>query len=167
MKRTLAFITLAVALALPAPGQDKGATGGRHGAQQVDEAMARAFKANDVNAIVALYAPDAVLYPPGAMEQRGQPAIRAGFTEFLARFQITDFAVVGASYATAGDVSAGWGRFVLSATPKAGGAPLRWEGRFSNVARRIKGTWLYVSDHASMPVGPPPDVPKPVSMPGR
>jgi uncharacterized protein (TIGR02246 family) len=167
MKRTLALITLAAALALPAPGQDKAAAGGRHGAQQVDEAMARAFKANDVNAIVALYAPDAVLYPPGSMEQRGQQAIRAGFAAFLEHYRITDFAVVNADYATAGDVSSGWGRFVLSATPRAGGAPVRWEGRFSNVARRIKGTWLYVSDHASMPTGPPPGVPKPASAPGR
>jgi uncharacterized protein (TIGR02246 family) len=129
--------------------------------------MAKAFKANDVDAIMALYAPDAVLYPPGAMEQRGQAAIRQGFADFLAHYRITDFTVASAEYATAGDISTGWGRFVLSATPKAGGAPVRWEGRFSNVARRIKGTWLYVSDHASMPAGPPPDMPRPVSAPGR
>jgi uncharacterized protein (TIGR02246 family) len=164
MKTSLALI-VAAAVALPAAAQDAARTA--HGAQQVDEAMARAFKANDVEAIVALYAPDAVLYPPGGMEQRGHQAIRQGFTGFLGAFRITDFVVVDAAYASAGDISTGWGRFILSATPRAGGAPVRWEGRFSNVARRIKGKWLYVSDHASLPTGPPPDVPRPVSGPGR
>jgi uncharacterized protein (TIGR02246 family) len=156
-----------LALALPALGQDTAAARTRHGAQQVDEAMARAFEANDVDAIVALYAPDAVLYPPGAMEQRGHQAIRAGFADFLGHYRITDFQVVDAAYATAGDVSSGWGRFVLSASPRGAGAPVRWEGRFSNVARRIRGKWLYVSDHASLPVGAPPEVPRPVSGPRR
>lgn len=162
MKRTLALAVSVSALALPLHAQQ------RHGAQQLDEAFTRAVLANDVEAIVALYAPDAVLYPPGAMEQRGLQAIRAGFTDFLGSYRITGFRIVDARYVTARDLSTGWGRFVLDAVPKAGGEPVRWEGRASSVARRIRGKWLYVADHASMPAGPPPpQVPSSVSVPGR
>ena len=36
-----------------------------------NEAWLKAFKANDLESVVALYAPDAVLYPPDAMEAIG------------------------------------------------------------------------------------------------
>ncbi|HET8645361.1 MAG TPA: SgcJ/EcaC family oxidoreductase [Vicinamibacteria bacterium] len=165
MKRTLAVAATLCALALPLHAQTGPAR--KHGAQQVDEAVARAFEANDPDALVATYAPEGVLYPPGAMEQKGRAAIRQGFADFLAQFTITDFSTADTHYETAGDLSVGWGRFVISATPKGGGAGVRWEGRFTSVARRIGGKWLLVSDHASMPLPPGPNVPRGVSAPAR
>jgi ketosteroid isomerase-like protein len=163
MRRTLAVAVVLTGLAVPLLAQ-MGAQ--PHGAQVADEALAKAFKANDVDAIMATYAPDAVLYPPGAMEQRGQAAIRAGFTQFLGGFRITDFTTSATRYETSGNLSTGSGLFTMSVTPKAGGAPLRWEGRFTSVARRVGGKWLLVSDHASLPQGPPQG-PRPVSNPSR
>jgi uncharacterized protein (TIGR02246 family) len=174
MRRTLAVAVALTALAQPLlaqmgakPGAKPGAAKA-HGAQVVDEAVARAFKANDVDALAAAYAPDAVLYPPGAMEQRGRAAIRQGFADFLSHFRITDFTTADSHYETTGDLSVGWGRFTISALPKdGGGAPMRWEGRYSSVARRVGGKWLLVSDHASLPMGAPPQGPRPVSNPTR
>jgi uncharacterized protein (TIGR02246 family) len=165
MKRTLAVAVTLTALAQPLLAQTKAAQ--THGAQVADEALAKAFKANDVDALVALYAPDAVLYPPGAMAQRGRDAIRKGFTDFLAQFRITDFVSSETRYETSGDLSTGWGLFTISAEPRSGGSPVRWEGRFSSVARRVSGKWLLVSDHASLPMGAPPVAPRPVSNPTR
>lgn len=163
MKRTLAVAAVLAALAQPMQARAQSA----QGAQQLDEALARAFEANDPAAVAALYAPDAVQYPPAVMEQRGQAAIRQGFSDMTARYRITDFAMADTHYETAGDVSTGWGRFVASAVPRAGGAAERWEGRFSTVARRIRGKWLIVSKHASMPLPAPPGMPRPVSNPAR
>jgi len=179
MRRTLAVAVTLTALVQPLFAQTgaKSRAAKPHGAQQVDESVARAFKANDADALAAAYAPDAVLYPPGAMEQRGRAAIRQGFAEFLAHFRITDFTTSDAHYETAGDLSIGWGRFSISAVPRSvgdalgtgggGGAPVRWEGRYTSVARRVKGKWLLVSDHASVPMAAPPLGPRPVSNPTR
>lgn len=157
---------VALALAMLAGSAHAAAPAAVPGAKQADDALARAFKANDVEAIVAAYADDAVLYPPGEMAQRGKAAIRKGFEAFLGAFRITDFAVSDVQYYGAGDVSASSGLFSLSATPKAGGPPVRWDGRFTLVAKRVAGKWLVVSDHASLPQGPPPPgAPRPVSAP--
>jgi uncharacterized protein (TIGR02246 family) len=164
MKRTLVMAVAVAGLAGPLWAQSSAQA---HGAQVLDEAVAKAFRANDVEALVAAYAADAVLFPPGAMEQRGRDAIRRGFTDFLSHYRITDFTTSGARYETSGNLSTGWGLFTISAVPRAGGAPVRWEGRFTSVARRTGGKWLLVSDHASMPMGAPPQAPRPVSNPAR
>jgi hypothetical protein len=40
--------------------------------------------------------------------------------------------------------------------PQAGGDPVVMEGRYIEVAKRIGGKWLFVADHASVPLPPPP-----------
>lgn len=171
MARVLAVAALlAVTSSVHAQGTGAGkpAPAQKAGAQQADEAVARAFKANDVDALAAAYAEDAVLYPPGAMEQRGRAAIRQGFADFLAQFRVTDFITNDTHYETAGNVSVGWGRFAIMAEPRTGSGPsMRWEGRYTSVARRINGKWLLVQDHASVPMSAPPQVPAPVSAPRR
>ena len=171
MRRTLAVAVTLTALAQPLLAQTGAKSGAAkpHGAQVMDDALARAFKANDVDAMAAAFAPDAVLYPPGAMEHKGRAAIRQGFADFLARFRITDFTTSDVHYETAGDLSTGWGRYTISAVPRegVGGEPVRWEGRYTSVARRVSGKWMLVSDHASMPTGAPPQGPHPVSSPSH
>ena len=159
---------LLAAMAPPLHAQPPGKAGAaKPGAQQADEAVARAFKANDANALAAAYAEDAVLYPPGAMEQRGRAAIRQGFADFLAPFRVPDFITNDTHYETSGNVSVGWGRFAILAEARGGGAPMRWEGRYTSGARRVGGKWLLVQDHASMPMTPAPQVPRPASAPAR
>lgn len=168
MTRTLALALTATVLAGSAHAQSRAAA--VPGAKQVDEAMAKALKANDLEAIMATYAEDAVFFPPGEMAQKGRAAIRAGFAGLLAAYRIVDFTVSDTHYAGGGDVSVAWGFYTLSVVPKGRGEPMRWEGRYSLVAKRRAGKWLAVSDHASMPLGPmgpPPGVPGPVSGPRR
>ena len=164
MTRTFALAVALTALAGPARAAAPAAA---PGARQVDEALLRALKANDLEAIVASYAEDAVFFPPGEVAQRGKAAIRRGFTEFLGAFRVTDFTVSDVRYTGAGDVSVAYGLFSLSATPRAGGDPVRWDGRYTLVAQRTAGKWLAVSDHASVPMGPPPGVPRGVSAPRK
>src|SRR5215218_9776264 len=53
------------------------------GIKGVDDAWVAAAKRGDVEAIVALYAPDAVYYPPDAFEVRGAAAIRKAYTDWF------------------------------------------------------------------------------------
>ena len=125
-----------------------------HAAQLTDQAWVKAMKANDLEAIMALYAPDAVAYFPDG-DYKGKPAIRKSWTDFLAAFTVKDATSEG-TYETTGDTSLGWGYWSMTVVPKAGGEPIAMKGRATVVVRKIGGKWLYVVDHASVPLPPPP-----------
>lgn len=119
------------------------------GLKSLDASWEKAMKANDLDAIVALYAPDGVLWMPSSPEARGAAAIRASFQGMLSAYTVQDAVLSDAQYRTAGNVSVGWGHYTLTLAPKAGGAAVTARGRFTGVAERRAGKWLYVSDHAS------------------
>jgi uncharacterized protein (TIGR02246 family) len=115
----------------------------------------KAATAGDVEGVVALYAPDAVLFAPDSMEARGTAAIRAAYQQMFKENTVAN-ASINATYDTSGDLSSGWGTATLTMTPKAGGSPQTMTVRVTAVARKINGKWLYVVDHASVPMGPAP-----------
>jgi uncharacterized protein (TIGR02246 family) len=133
---------------------------GEEGAQTIDAAWMKAMKAGDVNAVMACYANDAVLWFPGDAEARGEKAIRDLYAGVLSTNTITDVALTNAHYETSQNLSTGWGNFVLTMQPKSGGAAATVHGRFIDVAKKIDGKWKYVADHAS---ADPPPVEKPAS----
>jgi uncharacterized protein (TIGR02246 family) len=147
--RTLIVAVIAVVLVF------EGRTSAQDGAKMLDDAWVKAAKAGDLEGLVALYAPDAVLYPPDMMEARGSAAIRKALADLLASGKITDMNVAG-TYHTSGDLSISVGRVTLTMAPKGGGAPVKMEVRGTTVARRIGGKWLIVVDHASVPLPPGP-----------
>jgi uncharacterized protein (TIGR02246 family) len=125
-----------------------------HGAQTVDQGWVKAMKANDLEATLALYAPEAVAYFPDG-DFKGKDAIRKSWTDFLAAFTVKD-ATSEATYETTGDTSIGWGHWTMTAVPKGGGEPVVMKGRATVVTKKFGGKWLYVVDHASVPLPPPP-----------
>lgn len=126
------------------------------GAAALDKAWAEAMLANDAAAIGALYAPDAVMYPPDAMELKGREAIQKSYEDLLGGMKVVQAKLKPARYVTRGGTSIAWGRFSLTLAPKAGGDPVQMEGRYMEVAKKIDGAWLLVADHASLPLPPAP-----------
>jgi len=135
------------------------ATAADAGAAAMDAAWVKAAKANDVEGLVACYAPDAVLGLPDMPQARGTEAIRGAYKALLDANTMTDASLTNTSYQTSGDVSAGYGNYVLSLQPKKGGAPVVLKGRFIDVAKKVGGKWVYVADLASNEP-PPPAPPK-------
>jgi uncharacterized protein (TIGR02246 family) len=142
----------AMGIGLVAWAAPVGAT--EHGAQIVDQAWVKAMKANDLAATTALYAPEAVAYFPDG-DFKGKEAIRKSWTDFFATFTVKDATSEG-TYETTGDTSLGWGFWSLTVVPKGGGDPIPMKGRATVVVKKIGGQWLYVVDHASVPLPPPP-----------
>lgn len=124
------------------------------GAQAVDEAWQKAVTANDLDAIVAVYSEDAVMWLPDAPEARGREAIRESYAGLLAANTVTSATLTNTHYETSGDFSVGWGEFSLTLAPKNGGEPATLSGRFSVIAKMEAGTWVYVVDHASATPAP-------------
>lgn len=132
------------------------AVASEEGLASVDRAWTRAILAQDAAALADLYAPEAVFYPPGAMEAKGRDAIRKEYEQLLSTYRVQDATLTPGGYETHGDTSAGWGRFRLTLVPKAGGEPVTMEGRYTAVGKKAGGKWRYIVDHASAPLPPPP-----------
>lgn len=119
------------------------------GAQAVDEAWRKAITANNLDGIMAVYSENAVMWLPDAAEAKGREAIRKSYAALLAANTVTGATFANTHYKTSGDLSVGWGDFTLTLSPKSGGDPVTLSGRFSVIARKEAGTWVYVVDHAS------------------
>lgn len=115
------------------------------GARALDAAMMKAAMAGDVESILKLYGPEAVLFPPGETEARGVEAIRFKWTRFLQANTVKEGRVFDTTYRMSGSLSVGWGRFAMLLEPKKGGKPVSIEGRFTAVAEKKNGKWAYTS----------------------
>ena len=147
--KTGTLVAAMTLLALPLVAADLGP-------EAVDQAWLKAAKANDLDGLVACYAPDAVMYPPDMLVAKGKDAIREDYKNLLAAMTIRDATITDAHYETHGDTTIAWGQFTLVLVPKAGGDPVQMHGRATEVIRKVGNKWLYVIDHASVPMPPPP-----------
>ena len=101
--------------------------------KQVDAAWIKAMKANDVDAVVKCYAPDAIAALPGAPLARGEQAIRAVYEALLSTNAVTDVSISETGHRQGRNASTGWGTFSLTLTPKTGGSPTTMTGRYTVV----------------------------------
>ena len=128
----------------------------QEGAKGLDEAWVKGANANDVEAVVGLYADDAILYPPDGPKVEGKAAIRAYYAAWLGANTVSDAKILESHSKNSGDLSTSWGEVSLTTKPKAGGEPTTFKVRATSVAARRGGKWLYITDHASAPLPPPP-----------
>src|SRR5262249_19593894 len=111
MKRIPIAAALLCVLALPALAQDAGIAG-------VDARWQKAFKGGDTAAIVACYAPDALLWFPGDAEAHGKDAIQKVYQGFFDTYKVVDVALTEPGTLTSGDLSAGWGHYMMKLQPR-------------------------------------------------
>jgi len=158
MKRRALGLSLALALAF---GLAAGfALAAHDGIDALDKAWEKAMHAGDAAAAAALYAPDALMYPPDAAEVKGRAEIQKNYQGFFDGMKVLETKITRAKLETLGDVAVAWGRWMVKVAPKAGGEAQVMEGRYTEVARKINGKWLFVSDHASATPQPPPPAKK-------
>jgi uncharacterized protein (TIGR02246 family) len=140
--RITALVLLIVTFSLPCHAAETGA-------QSVDSSWTKAMRANDLEAVLKTYAPDAVAWLPQVKEARGEKAIRSAYERLLAANTVKEVVLSETGYRTMGKVSVGWGRFSLTLVPKSGGSPVVMTGRFTDIAEQRGGRWVYIVDHAS------------------
>ena len=126
----------------------------KEGLSPLSEEFVKRFEGNDLEGVVALYAPDAVLYPPDATEAIGTEAIRKAWGGLMNAFTVEKLIIADAAHEIQGDTAFGWGKFAMILLPKGGGDKVRMEGRFTDVSKRTNDRWLYIFDHASIPLPP-------------
>lgn len=58
--------------------------------------------------------------------------------------KVTDGSLTEARYVASSNVSAGWGDVTMRLEPKNGKPPKNIQGRFSTIAEKRNGKWVYV-----------------------
>jgi uncharacterized protein (TIGR02246 family) len=116
-----------------------------HGLHEIHRRFAEAFNAGNLDGLMKLYEPDAVLVSQTGEALAGTAAIREALGGFLA-LKGTITLGTRAAY-TAGDVALLYGEYTLKGTGPDGNA-LELSGRTSEVIRRgSDGVWRYVVDN--------------------
>jgi ketosteroid isomerase-like protein len=115
-----------------------------HTPAEVHELFTQYFSAGDIDALVALYEPTAVMLPQPGLEVCGIPAIKETFLGFMAMkgtFRMSPGKVVSAT-----DVAIIFSDWSLDAVAP-DGSPVRLTGQTSDVVRRqADGSWRFVID---------------------
>jgi taurine dehydrogenase small subunit len=107
-----------------------------------------AFNRHDLDSIVALYEPDAVLASVDGPVQ-GTDAIREAYRGFFAMRPTIEVQTLGVN--RAGDLAMLHGKWILQGTGPDGGQ-IRRQGRNTETVRlQRNGRWLFVIDNPSAP----------------
>ncbi len=125
--------------------------------QALQDAFMAALKANNVQGLADCYTSNAVNFPVGTLVGRGPESVIESWSSFFAAYMVVDASLSDTHMEIHGDTAVAWGLFTIMAEPAEGGDAVEMKGRYMDVARNMDGTWLYVADHASMPLPAPED----------
>jgi uncharacterized protein (TIGR02246 family) len=121
----------------------------------LEDRFAAAFKAKDVNAIMALYTPgqDLIVFdvtPP--RQYTGWPAYKKDFEDFFAAFPgPADFTITDLDVTVGGDVAFSHSIQHPIMTDKSG-KKAEYAVRVTDGYKKINGQWLISHEHVSIPV---------------
>ena len=129
-------------------------------ANAVDARFLAAFNKNDPDAVMATFwkSPDLVSIGLDGMGSRGWENVRTGWQALFKGMPGAKLEFTESHNDAFGETVLGWGRWKLT-IPAAQGAPKVMERRYSDVKALRGGTWVYVMDHASVPLPPAPAAP--------
>ena len=125
-------------------------------ADEIDQKFFDAYSSKDLEAVKQLYwnSPDLVSYPPGEMEVKGYDAVIESFRKDFDQGIDSKLELIDFTNRAEGNVVVGTGtwRYTMN-LPE--GEPLVFKGRYLDVKAERDGKWVYIADHASVPLPPP------------
>ncbi len=150
---SIAVVALAGACAPKGPTPDQMVAA----ANAVDSAFIAAFNAGDINALMATYwnSPDLVSINLDGMGGTGWEGPKAGWEATFAAMPGAQLAFPTSYNIAAGSVVLGWGTWTMT-IPNGDGSSTVLQGRYSDVKAQRDGKWVYIMDHASVPLPPAP-----------
>lgn len=122
--------------------------------QALQDAFLAALRAGDADGLAACYTEDAVNFTPDRMIGYGPDSARESWGGFFAQYSVISAELSEEHMVESGDLAAAWGLYTITAEPVKGGEPVVMQGRYMDIARKVDGKWLYVADHASVPLPP-------------
>jgi len=126
------------------------------GAEALDQKFIEAYTNGDLGGVMETYwnSPELVSYPPGAMEEKGWDDVKKGMEQFFNSVKNIDLTLTDMNYKVAGDMVISWGLWRMT-LPDGNGGTMELTGRYTDVKAKRDGKWVYILDHASVPLTPP------------
>ncbi len=123
-------------------------------AKAVDKQFIEAYNKGDVDGVMETYwkSPDFVSFPPGMLESKGWEGSRRSMVKEFEATPGGQLELFDENYTVAGEYVVTWGKWRYTAP----GMPEPAVGRFTDIKGKRNGKWVYIHDHASLPMGPPP-----------
>jgi ketosteroid isomerase-like protein len=151
------LVSLATACA-PAPPKGPAPEDMVAAANALDQKFVDAFNKADVDGLMATYwnSPNLVSFGPGDMGTHGWDATKAGVAGMFQSMPGGKLEFTETHNDAVGEVVLGWGRWKITVPAEKGPAQVV-EGRYSDVKASRDGKWVYIMDHGSVPMAPPPD----------
>jgi uncharacterized protein (TIGR02246 family) len=118
----------------------------------LQDAFVQAMANNDADGLAACYTDDAVSYAIDVMAGVGPGFVRDSWNAFFAVYTVKDISLSETHMEAFGDTAAAWGLFTMLVEPVDGGEATEMRGRYMDVAKKVDGSWLYIADHASVPL---------------
>jgi len=130
-------------------------------AKALDQEFVEAYNNGDVDAIMDTYwnSPELISYPADMMEVRGWEANKEAFKKAFANQPSAELELLEPNNTVIGDAVIGTGKWRFTMTLP-GDVSMVVEGRYTDVKTRVNGKLVYIVDHASVPLPPPPDSPE-------
>ena len=100
--------------------------------------------------------PDLVSYPADTMQVKGWQATKERTTRAFASMNGASLELLETNYKAISDLVISWGTWRLS-MPSTAGSRVEVIGRYTDVKSQRGGKWVYILDHASVPLPPPTD----------
>ena len=144
MKILFPVFALLVLFSMPVVGNDS--------PEALQGAFVQAMEANDADGLAACYTDDAVSYAVDVMVGVGPDFVRDSWNAFFEAYAIKKASLSDTHMENFGDTAVAWGLFSMLVEPVAGGEAFEMHGRFMDVSKMVDGSWLYIADHASMPL---------------
>ncbi len=126
-------------------------------ANELDKKFIEAYNNRDTDSIMETYwnSPDLVSFPPGVMESLGWEATKKAMQEEFANAPDFVLELTESNIVAVGDAIVGYGKWRYTIKiPNA--EPMIVEGRYSDVKAKRDGKWVYILDHDSASLPPPP-----------
>jgi ketosteroid isomerase-like protein len=125
-------------------------------ADALDRQFLAAFNKGDADGLMATYwkSPKLVSFGPDGMGTKGWDAAHAATAEMVKAMPGATLEFLEMHNEAQGDIVLGWGTWKMTMGPA--DKPLVLEGRYTDVKAMRDGKWVYLMDHASVPLPPPP-----------
>ena len=155
MRRTIVCISILLGLTLGCGTATAQATKSETEIRQLLSRFEVAFRAKDLNAVMAFYAPGAEfvgfdIAPP--LKYSGKEAYQESYKAFFAQYEgPLDLELRDLTIVTSGNIAFGYGLERIGGTLKSGEKSSIWV-RATTGLRKIHGAWRIVHDHISVPV---------------
>ena len=144
--RTACALALVLAVACTESGGGEGSESARAEIERLGQQWEEAANTGQVDRLMEVYAPDAVILPPGGPPIEGSETIRELFRQEFERFD-TKIAFTTQEIDVDDDMAYRRGRYVWRGTPRGSGQSLETTNKFLEVwKRQPDGSWRIAVD---------------------